>query len=381
MRNFLLPFIVALPLLGTSQIIPPVSPDTTALSRDELSSRVCLVDYVGTGNEEFDNTYGFEVAYHRNFSEFIGLTLPVKIGQGRIAGFRERRNVVSVDALLRLRYDPTEKRLPVVPYAFAGVGYVHESQGGAEATPDDDLLQLPVGGGLNVRLNEFSFLTFQAEYRMAPTLDGHDNVQFGAGYHFNFGVLADSDGDGIPNVRDKCPNTIGVRDYEGCPVPRDTVTVYVPRTDTLLVPRVDTIKLVDTIERVITIERRDTVYRVLNKILVDVGQRIQFNYNSAELTPDSRIALDALAEILRNNPAVRLEIAGHTSSEGTAVRNNELSAARARSVRDYLTQPRHGIDAARLRARGYGSSQPLYPDTPRQPDQRNRRVEITRLLE
>ena len=242
MRNFLpLLFGILLPLCLNAQLPAensntgdtPAAPErdglqVTPTSKDALSTRVFVADYIGEGNEGFSDTYGIEVAYHRHLTNWLGLSAPVKIGQGSIASFREKRNVVSVDALLRVRYERPWSM--VVPYAFAGVGFAHESQGGAESLPDDNLAYVPFGAGMNVRISRFSFLTLQGEYRAAPSLDGHSNAQLGAGYHFNFSalqpekeeekeeeLLTDTDQDGTPDATDRCPALAGPAATFGCP--------------------------------------------------------------------------------------------------------------------------------------------------------------------
>ncbi|MEO0628760.1 MAG: OmpA family protein, partial [Bacteroidota bacterium] len=76
---------------------------------------------------------------------------------------------------------------------------------------------------------------------------------------------------------------------------------------------------------------------------------------SARLTPDSRqIIDDNLLQLLRERPNIRIEIAAHTDSRGSAASNQNLSERRAQSVVDYLIGK--GINRSRLVARGYGES-------------------------
>ena len=256
MRNFLLPLLLGaiLPVCLRAQApaertseptetAAPGAPPSVVLpaAKNALSTRVFAVDYLGAGNDEWLPTYGIEAAYHRHLNGWAGLSVPVKIGQGNIAGFREKRNVVSVDALLRLRYERPWSM--VVPYAFAGVGFVHESMGGAETLTDANFAQLPFGAGLNFRVSRYSFLTVQGEYRTAPALEGHDNAQIGAGYHFNLAALqrnpaaettdekhADTDQDGTPDATDRCPTLTGPAATFGCPdSDRDGLTDDVDR--------------------------------------------------------------------------------------------------------------------------------------------------------
>jgi len=111
----------------------------------------------------------------------------------------------------------------------------------------------------------------------------------------------------------------------------------------------------------------------LNRMLQ--GQRIQFRFASDTLTQKSKKVLDRIATLLQRYPDAKIEIAGHTDSDGAAARNMQLSLKRAQSVKKYLIQK--GIQPARLVAKGYGESRPLVKnDTPAH-KRLNRRVEFS----
>jgi outer membrane protein OmpA-like peptidoglycan-associated protein len=86
---------------------------------------------------------------------------------------------------------------------------------------------------------------------------------------------------------------------------------------------------------------------------------VHFAFGSAEILPEARAQLDALAEGIKLLPPQRtVTVEGHTDAVGSDAYNLELSRARSHAVRDYLVQ-RHGIDAARLKTVGYGKERPL----------------------
>jgi outer membrane protein OmpA-like peptidoglycan-associated protein len=100
--------------------------------------------------------------------------------------------------------------------------------------------------------------------------------------------------------------------------------------------------------------------------------RITFETGSATLTPAGRAAVRRAAAILKANPDVKVLIQGHTDNRGTTRVNQELSAARARTV--LLTLRGQGIARNRLTAKGYGESRPLVPNSTAANRLINRRV-------
>ncbi len=103
---------------------------------------------------------------------------------------------------------------------------------------------------------------------------------------------------------------------------------------------------------------------------------ILFDVDRADLRPGSGQVLDTIATILKSDSGLRLEVAGHTDSTGSAERNRELSLERARAVVNALAL--YGIDRGRLIARGYGPDQPVADNATEEGRQQNRRVELVK---
>lgn len=101
---------------------------------------------------------------------------------------------------------------------------------------------------------------------------------------------------------------------------------------------------------------------------------VTFKVGSAELVPSSLKTLDAAIAGLKRNPKAKVEVQGHTSSEGGDDYNQQLSEDRANAVRDYMI--RRGIAEARLTARGYGSSVPKADNDTESGRKQNRRIEL-----
>ena len=84
--------------------------------------------------------------------------------------------------------------------------------------------------------------------------------------------------------------------------------------------------------------------------------------------------LDQLVDFLNQNSTIRIELAGHTDSDGADLFNQTLSEGRAKSAVNYLNSK--GVNTSRLEAKGYGESQPLAPNTSPKGKAKNRRVEL-----
>jgi peptidoglycan-associated lipoprotein len=91
--------------------------------------------------------------------------------------------------------------------------------------------------------------------------------------------------------------------------------------------------------------------------VVNVGDRVFFETDSSELTPQSRATLDKQAQWLTNYSQYAFTLEGHADERGTREYNIALGARRAQTVRDYLTS--RGILANRMRTISYGKERPV----------------------
>ncbi|HEY2743566.1 MAG TPA: OmpA family protein [Polyangia bacterium] len=151
----------------------------------------------------------------------------------------------------------------------------------------------------------------------------------------------DNDGDGIPDAIDKCPNEPetfnGVDDTDGCPDSGGQVTIAGGK--------------------------------------IELPENINFDTGSDKIAGRSEALMDRIAEKIKANPGVkRIRIEGHTDDVGGAKKNQELSQARAESVRNFLIKK--GIEADRLQAVGYGDTRPLDKRKTADARAKNRRVEF-----
>jgi len=116
---------------------------------------------------------------------------------------------------------------------------------------------------------------------------------------------------------------------------------------------------------------------ILKKIRANANivlNNIFFDFDKASLRPDSKPELQRVANVLKDNPSMKIEISGHTDSKGSATYNLTLSESRAKSVIDYLISS--GIEKARLSYKGYGFLKPIASNETEEGRQQNRRTEF-----
>lgn len=101
---------------------------------------------------------------------------------------------------------------------------------------------------------------------------------------------------------------------------------------------------------------------------------VTFKAGSAELVPSSLKTLNMAIDGLKRNPKAKVEVEGHTSSEGSEELNQKLSEDRANSVREYMIKK--GLPAERVTAVGYGPSRPKADNDTEAGRKANRRIEI-----
>ncbi len=105
---------------------------------------------------------------------------------------------------------------------------------------------------------------------------------------------------------------------------------------------------------------------------------IHFDFDKAEIKPESAPQLVQIAALLRSDPALTLEVVGHTDNQGDAAYNLKLSQARAEAVVRALVHE-HGIAANRLTALGKGMEAPVADNDTEAGRAQNRRVELVKL--
>jgi len=175
-------------------------------------------------------------------------------------------------------------------------------------------------------------------------------------------VELDSDGDGVPDSRDRCPNTPkgAPVDEHGCPLDSDGDGVPDYKDNCPGTPKGAKVDPSGC------------------EIMADMTIRTtadHFDFDSAELKPAMMSELDNAAnQINASKGDEMLEIVGHTDSTGPEDYNQGLSERRAQAAADYLAGK--GVSPSRMTVKGMGESSPVADNSTREGRSMNRRVEL-----
>jgi OOP family OmpA-OmpF porin len=309
------------------------------------------------------NGRGFTLSaiYHHQMSPHFAAELNIQgstFETGRNAGTDYYQYGGTLDAVYRFLKAPD----PVLsPFVLVGIGGVYDD---LYPNSRDGYAYLAEGGvGVVSRLlfDHKIRLRFDARWVRDGKEGGHSEGRLLAGFEIPLGVSerlterhtilltprveiqerevikevarpwVDSDGDGVDDAHDLCPNTPhGLRvDSTGCVIEPQTLVLH----------------------------------------------DVTFDFNQARLTLKAEAVLDGLSQAFVGQPSLKAEVAGHTDSIGSASANLTLSQRRAEAVTRYLIDK--GANPAQLTARGYGKSQLLVnPENGERDRERNRRVEL-----
>jgi OOP family OmpA-OmpF porin len=250
------------------------------------------------------------------------------------------------------------------PFLSIGAGYIKDDPNPVGRSEGSPLAQAGAGLLIDVAENSSGSFVFQLRPEVKARwdfIDEADNSNFldymaGLGFQFAFGPPrapepapqaapppppppppppsppppADSDGDGVLDNVDQCPGT-----------PRGTAV------DAMGCPRKGSVTL----------------------------QGVNFEFNSAKLTAESRPILDEVAADLKKHPRLKVEMEGHSDSVGADAYNLKLSQQRADSVREYLVS--QGVPASQLTAKGHGETRPIASNATEAGRAENRRVAMS----
>jgi OmpA-OmpF porin, OOP family len=323
-----------------------------------------LGGYKVDGGLHYASGMDWGIAAGLNLSEELGSEFNFNSVDSSRGGHSGRILLYRFDLLFHLTGLLSDK---TVPYVSLGTGFTSYKNKGLGNQKNYDVILDP-GFGLKHYLSKNFALRGDARYILDYTgNDLHHNLLYNAGLTFEFGLndeepaasvsvepsepikeelcpsgpdgcverdwcKKDSDGDGVPDCIDKCPDTPkGIKvDSNGCPPASEQGAI--------------------------------------------IFRNILFDFDKSNIKPDSFVVLDEIVEYLETNKGIMMEIQGHTDNKGTAEYNMKLSYRRADSVRKYIVGK--GIAPDRLKVNGFGFSNPVIPNDSDENRTRNRRVEF-----
>jgi outer membrane protein OmpA-like peptidoglycan-associated protein len=175
--------------------------------------------------------------------------------------------------------------------------------------------------------------------------------------------VPDTDGDGINDEEDKCPDVAGVARYQGCPI-SDTDKDGVNDEED---------KCPNEAGSSSNFGCPEIKQEIIEKVNL-AAKNIFFATGSAKLLAKSYASLNNVVKILTDNPTYKVDVEGHTDITGTAEKNQVLSENRAASVKAYLVSK--GVDESRISSAGFGIDKPIADNKTAAGRAKNRRVEM-----
>ena len=258
-----------------------------------------------------------------------------------------------------------------MPYLAAGLGGISLDRDQGDSNSH---FLFNYGGGVKYFLTET--LALMADVRHVVSFnDTNNNLLYSIGLTYYFGgekekeiisvaeekmiSVVDSDGDGVADDVDRCPDTprYVVVDAQGCP--RDSDGDGVP----------------DDLDQCPRTPKGATV----NEVGCWVCKGLEFDFDKWEIKPHYYPILDEAVGCMKQHPTITVEIQGHTDSIGTPEYNKVLSEKRANEVMQYFIGK--GIPSERVTANGYGLTEPIADNATPEGRSMNRRVQLRPIYE
>ncbi len=178
----------------------------------------------------------------------------------------------------------------------------------------------------------------------------------------------DNDHDGIADKIDQCPNDPedkdNFEDDDGCPDPDNDKDGIVDADDKCpLEPGVPPDGCPKKYNLVVVTEKK-----------IELKQTVFFDTNKATIKPVSFPLLTEVAQAMKDNPTIKVDVEGHTDSQGNDAFNLKLSQRRAESVKKFLVGK--GVAQDRMNPKGYGENVPIADNRTADGRAQNRRVEF-----
>lgn len=364
-------------LLGLSLSLSALA--GTALAQD-FDSRWRLsptMNFTSTDNEKnIESQFGAGIG----IGKFINpnWTLDFEIDHARFAKEPRPGSVKQTGYGLMARYHFNQGD-SLRPFVGMGAGLLDHDGQVPRVNSDDWMLNL--GIGIRKTINERMDLISEIKYRLdtddyTGTASSYDDYMFSLGLSIALGAATnpapaemiepapqlDSDGDGVSDQKDRCPNTrAGAEvDQYGCEITDGDDDNDGVANSKDKCPNTKAGAVVDK-------------YGCEVQVVIEL-QGVHFDFDKSTLRPESTKILDAAVRTMGEHGSLLVEVAGHTDSVGTESYNQDLSQSRAKVVYNYLVNK--GVDPERMTWKGYGENSPIATNETDDGRQRNRRTEL-----
>jgi len=354
------------------------------------------ITFDGSQHLETHPVYGLRAGY--NFTKALGIeavfdyahTKSTLDGSKKFDFFRYGGDLL-------YHFMPDNNFVPYIAAGFAGANF----KGAANPLPNSNKIRGVFDYGLGFKYFLAENFALRGDVRGLMYANKYDKVEdllhaveYTAGLYLPFGGVApapvpvakpvepepappakivetpaDSDGDGVPDALDKCPNTpAGVKvDKDGCPLDSDGdgVPDYLDKC-----PNTPAGVKVDK-DGCPPPAMAAAIEKYCSKPAVVF---VEFDTDKAVIKTKYDSDLNKLGDFLKEFTKAKGEISGHTDSVGTQKYNQKLSERRAASVKKYLVD-KYGIDTQRITTKGYGELKPVASNKTKEGRAKNRRIE------
>ncbi len=313
LKSIICPCLMAFPLIFAGAATAEIRAEAMTLSPS-------VGGYVFEGNQDLDNTVAYGLGLGYNLDRHWAAEATVHYMNSEYDGGGRDVNVwlYHLDALYH--FVPTEK---LVPYVATGIG-------GITFDPDqghnDKDFAVNYGAGLKYFLTEE--IALRGDVRHVVSFSSvQSNLLYTLGLTFSFGGVGETTG----NVS------------QISPTPENEDVAIVMASEPSATDKV----------RAASVQRKTVVLGF---------EDVHFDFGESNLKPEAQMILKRNVEILKENPAAHIRIAGYTSAAGTEEYNQSLSERRARAVQDFLVEE-GVIEPERLSIIGYGETDPAREET------------------
>ena len=381
------------------------------------------------GNLDIDDQTAYGIRFQMNDYDVLGLVPEISFDRTTDTDYDNSSEDTAINRFgFNGLHDFKDFSNSFTPYVLIGLGY-------EDVEDDSHKYDSSVYGnyGAGVKFKIFDDIALRAEAKhLIRTDDGGNELYYGVGLTIPFGEKAqerpveeepveekivplDSDGDGVIDANDKCPNTPAGRvvNADGCELDSDGDGVVdaldkCPTTPAGRTVNSDGCQLDSDGDGVVdaddkcpntpagatvneqgceldsdndgVVDSLDKCANTVSGVSVDkngcaqsIVLDVRFENASAVVDEKHSPQLKEYTEFMKNNPAYDVEIVGHTDSKGREAFNQKLSEQRAQAVKDELVKG--GVSESRITTSGKGESEPVADNSTAEGKAANRRIE------